>query len=61
VATTQKITGKKKIEKKERRKLKALLGLREKYNRIFEIIDEKATRKIKRRIPNENEKEKKIE
>ncbi|MCI30509.1 reticulon-like protein B13-like, partial [Trifolium medium] len=35
--------------------------LREKYKRFYEIIDEKAIKKIKSRILNENEKEKKIE
>ncbi|PNY15959.1 seed maturation protein [Trifolium pratense] len=35
--------------------------LREKYKRFYEIIDEKAIKKIKNRILNENEKEKKIE
>lgn len=43
-------------------KIKRLTGwLREKYNRSYEIIDEKAIKKIKSRILNGKEKEKKRE
>jgi hypothetical protein len=47
--------------KNEDRMKRCMEWLREKYKRFYEIIDEKAIKKIKSRILNGNEKDKKIE